>query len=1030
MPVISGRYSATSGSSLPPSGTYRSSTLDRSYCTSSYITPRVLTHSRISSTLDSYRYDDPKKTYSSYQKYSKGISDSVDTNRYRRSESRTRDSVNDTSNLRNDAIYNRVMATSAADIINKYSPANYVPKCELIRSRSLSDPRKEKSQVNCKICQSTITPEFNALNVTCNNTKCNRTKTNKTNADHSLSSTNKNNSYNFTNSGTKTKPVYRTIPEPNRTSTKNLSERKNNINKLLKEDPLSNKSKKPIVTKRRNDNKMESCPDIRLWTDNLDSISKYDISNLSKSNNVSKKLTSKTKDVALKFDNTPVKVSTLQHDNSVKKIKSYNKVHNDLDSDNNGNKLGSSVAEIRKKFGSPQSKNYSYAAWTNLGKTKKLVSTKSNSDILNTQGSLKKILKKDEKILKPENTDKTGSLKRGIKKSQDIAKVSESNNLNLNLGLDELNNVNVKQNPDSNSELKHNNNKDIDSKKLHGDLDITKAVIFEKQSKFSSLTNNVKADENFFFKKAFDVKTKDVENKCDNKKKDQLAGTLEKPKHIDLSSSQDLLIKRSPTNHTSDIPSYIPVNKPLSSSIFEEQKIDDIKFIDSELDYSCCDELNSNIDTKSLHNALRKDHVEMNKYDVSTSEVENMNHKSSAQSSLKRIGVDNSVPSTSRRTYQTDQTYISESSRSERLTNIRSTLPVTPNSRSNSAEQDKNIAGLNGLRNIGNTCFMNSVLQCLSNTRLLTEYVKNDSCSGEIGSNGALIKAFSSLISELWAPGSSRVVNTSLLKSQVQKIAPRFMGYAQQDAQEFLRYLLEGLHEDINRVKTRPRGINTEIDDSLSDSQKAAESWARYIRMEDSHIVDLFVGQLKSTLRCTICGHSSVTFDPFWDLSLPIPSRTGQVRLNQCLELFTKEEVLDGDEKPTCSKCQVRRKCTKRFSVQKFPKILVIHLKRFSPTERFRGKLNSLVDFPLNELDLSSYAANQGTPCVYDLYAVSNHSGTTYSGHYTAYCKHPYTHEWHEYNDSRVSSINARNVVSNEAYVLFYELSNLHSSHL
>lgn len=77
------------------------------------------------------------------------------------------------------------------------------------------------------------------------------------------------------------------------------------------------------------------------------------------------------------------------------------------------------------------------------------------------------------------------------------------------------------------------------------------------------------------------------------------------------------------------------------------------------------------------------------------------------------------------------------------------------------------------------------------------------------------ILAFSSLISELWAPGSSRVVNTSLLKSQVQKIAPRFMGYAQQDAQEFLRYLLEGLHEDINRVKTRPRGINTEIDDSL-----------------------------------------------------------------------------------------------------------------------------------------------------------------------------------------------------------------------
>jgi ubiquitin carboxyl-terminal hydrolase 2/21 len=68
--------------------------------------------------------------------------------------------------------------------------------------------------------------------------------------------------------------------------------------------------------------------------------------------------------------------------------------------------------------------------------------------------------------------------------------------------------------------------------------------------------------------------------------------------------------------------------------------------------------------------------------------------------------------------------------------------------------------------------------------------------------------------------------------------------------------------------------------------------------MDNSKVVDIFVGQLKSTLRCTSCGHCSVTFDPFWDLSLPIPARTGQVRLQQCFDHFTREEVLDGDEKP------------------------------------------------------------------------------------------------------------------------------------
>ncbi|XP_011134975.2 ubiquitin carboxyl-terminal hydrolase 2 isoform X4 [Harpegnathos saltator] len=342
--------------------------------------------------------------------------------------------------------------------------------------------------------------------------------------------------------------------------------------------------------------------------------------------------------------------------------------------------------------------------------------------------------------------------------------------------------------------------------------------------------------------------------------------------------------------------------------------------------------------------------------------------------------------------------------------------------------------GLNGLRNIGNTCFMNSVIQCLSNTRPLLEYLLNEQYLADINTTtssmkGALIKAFSQVIHELWEVGGDHVVNTTSLKSQIQRFAPRFMGYSQQDAQEFLRYLLEGLHEDVNRVTTKLPPIHGDIPDSYTETQKAVESWKRYLRSEDSMVVDVFVGQLRSSLHCTSCDHVSVTLDPFWDLSLPIPARSGTVKLSQCLEHFTREEVLDGDEKPTCSKCQMRRKCTKSFSIQKFPKILVIHLKRFSPMERFRGKLNVMVDFPLTGLDLSAFAAPKVPGCTYNLYGVANHSGTTYSGHYTAYCKHPYSGEWHEYNDSRVSVVSARSVVSSEAYVLFYE-QQPHSSHL
>lgn len=86
-----------------------------------------------------------------------------------------------------------------------------------------------------------------------------------------------------------------------------------------------------------------------------------------------------------------------------------------------------------------------------------------------------------------------------------------------------------------------------------------------------------------------------------------------------------------------------------------------------------------------------------------------------------------------------------------------------------------------------------------------------------------------------------------------------------------------------------------------SDSLKAVEIWKRYLRLDNSKIVDTFGGLLKSTLECTHCGHCSTTFEPFWDLSLPIPdslSHPGKLLLSHCIDLFTKEEFLDGDEMP------------------------------------------------------------------------------------------------------------------------------------
>ncbi|NXL91780.1 UBP2 hydrolase, partial [Alectura lathami] len=344
----------------------------------------------------------------------------------------------------------------------------------------------------------------------------------------------------------------------------------------------------------------------------------------------------------------------------------------------------------------------------------------------------------------------------------------------------------------------------------------------------------------------------------------------------------------------------------------------------------------------------------------------------------------------------------------------------------------KAVQGLTGLRNLGNTCFMNSILQCLSNTKELRDYCLQNQYLRDLNNNSrmrtALMSEFAKLIQLLWTSSPNDSVSPSEFKTQIQRYAPRFVGYNQQDAQEFLRFLLDGLHSEVNRVLVRPRASNDSLD-HLPDDEKSRQMWRRYQEREDSRVSDLFVGQLKSSLTCSECGYCSTAFDPFWDLSLPIPKKGyGEVTLMDCLRLFTKERGSHPAARAaccpqTCCRCKARTRCTKKFSIQKFPKILVLHLKRFSEARIRASKLTTFVNFQLKDLDLREFASQSCNHAVYNLYAVSNHSGTTMGGHYTAYCKSPVSSEWHSFNDSRVTPMSSSHVRSSDAYLLFYELA-------
>uniref|UniRef100_A0A8C1ZY42 Ubiquitin carboxyl-terminal hydrolase n=1 Tax=Cyprinus carpio TaxID=7962 RepID=A0A8C1ZY42_CYPCA len=338
-----------------------------------------------------------------------------------------------------------------------------------------------------------------------------------------------------------------------------------------------------------------------------------------------------------------------------------------------------------------------------------------------------------------------------------------------------------------------------------------------------------------------------------------------------------------------------------------------------------------------------------------------------------------------------------------------------------------------GLRNLGNTCFMNAILQSLSNIQVFSCYFKELPSvalrSGKTAgrrmyhtrsqgdSSVSLVEEFRKTLCSLWQ-GSQTAFSTDALFYVIWKIMPSFRGYQQQDAHEFLRYLLEHLHREMQGSK------NGSPSPALSpDRPKHASESKCCINGTSTIVTSVFGGVLQNEVYCLICGTESRKFDPFLDLSLDIPSQFRikftkdqepgpTCTLNDCLQSFTDLEELDETELYMCHKCKTRQKSTKKFWIQKLPKVLCLHLKRFHWTAFLRNKIDTYLLYMISHFILLEN-------CLYDLAAVVVHHGSSIgSGHYTAYGLHE--HRWYHFNDSTVTLVSEEAVLKAKAYILFY----------
>jgi ubiquitin C-terminal hydrolase len=339
-----------------------------------------------------------------------------------------------------------------------------------------------------------------------------------------------------------------------------------------------------------------------------------------------------------------------------------------------------------------------------------------------------------------------------------------------------------------------------------------------------------------------------------------------------------------------------------------------------------------------------------------------------------------------------------------------------------------------GLANIGNTCFLNVVLQALRhsppiNTIFLTD---RDVVPREESDRKQLLAAFQTLLRDFWTVRAPPGARPSLvprgffhsLHTVLRETDDYWYRPGQQcDAAEALQYIIDSLHGAMYR-KVRMEVSGTAVSDEEQSHVKALRSWSEFFGREYSPIVSNFNGQYQIKVTCTNCGNVSERYEPWLMIKAPIPGADvvggPAPSLRTCLDSAFEPETIDDY---ACEKCASKQRATKTECISRLPPVTIVSIKRFTNAGH---KVRGLIPWDLDSLDFSPWLAFGRDPfsnapynAEYMTYAVIEHHGSTFGGHYRMYARRGAGADaWTEYDDSSAIHVSPDRVVTPDSYIL------------